>query len=338
MPILQEEWASIQAAIEDSFRKRGTEITQGIVIKRDEEHRQVWLKEFGDDPVHVIGFPSRMYVMQNGSRKEVAIPPTVPKVGETVIVAMVGGYPYAIGIQEAESHPIPLTGMEISTENLSQTLLQMFTGEGTVVYEQPGIPAAGSLGDIWIDTDEVPPQWGTAIPLVTVLPSVPFDGQEIYFQSAAMATDGIVWHLRYRAASASAYKWEFIGGSALYAANDGTVNTSSATVGDGDNPGPSITAPLKGVYDVENFGAGIIFYNAANSELELWLKNGTAAAVRVCSFRTTTANIWGFLHAPRRRITVLADGDVIKMQYAITAAGGSMSASLRAFGLRPVRV
>jgi len=33
---------------------------------------------------------------------------------------------------------------------------------------------------------------------VNVLPFQAVDGQEIYFQNAAMATQGIVWHLRYR--------------------------------------------------------------------------------------------------------------------------------------------
>jgi hypothetical protein len=52
-------------------------------------------------------------------------------------------------------------------------------------------------------------------PLVSTLPSNPVDGAEVYF--LADATNGIIWHLRYRAASASAYKWEFLGGPKLYA-------------------------------------------------------------------------------------------------------------------------
>lgn len=43
------------------------------------------------------------------------------------------------------------------------------------------------------------------------LPAVPFDGQEVYYQAAP----GIIWHLRYNAASVSAQKWEFLGGAPM---------------------------------------------------------------------------------------------------------------------------
>lgn len=43
------------------------------------------------------------------------------------------------------------------------------------------------------------------IPSVTVLPTSPVDGQEIYF-----STSGVLWHMRYRA---SALYWEFLGGA-----------------------------------------------------------------------------------------------------------------------------
>src|SRR4030095_11342304 len=81
------------------------------------------------------------------------------------------------------------------------------------VYEQPTQPASTVVGAMWIDTDESPPQWAPQIPLVSALPGSPFDGQEIYY--LADATNSVIWHLRYRAGSSSAYKWEFIGGMYL---------------------------------------------------------------------------------------------------------------------------
>lgn len=48
----------------------------------------------------------------------------------------------------------------------------------------------------------------------TALPGSPFDGQEIHF--AANATNGVIWHLRYRSAASGSYKWEFVGGSPLH--------------------------------------------------------------------------------------------------------------------------
>jgi hypothetical protein len=87
--------------------------------------------------------------------------------------------------------------------------------------------------------------------LVSALPSLPADGEEVYFQSAAMATPGVVWHLRYRAASASAYKWEFIGGAALYAYS--SAHSKAVTAGKWEAiSGPSITAPLAGDYEVRH--------------------------------------------------------------------------------------
>lgn len=77
------------------------------------------------------------------------------------------------------------------------------------------------------------------IPVVTALPTTGLvDGQEVYFQNSNMALDGVMWHLRYRSASAT-YKWECIGGSPWHtpAVNDstatGTGSTWSQTIGDG---------------------------------------------------------------------------------------------------------
>lgn len=89
-------------------------------------------------------------------------------------------------------------------------------------------------------------------PLVTSLPSAPIDGQEIRY--VANATNGIIWNFRYRAASTSAYKWEFIGGPPLYAEvgmGQADQNTSSSSYVALSTPGPSITLPLAGDYDVE---------------------------------------------------------------------------------------
>lgn len=90
---------------------------------------------------------------------------------------------------------------------------------------------------------------------VTALPASPFDGQEIYY--VADDTNGVVWHFKYRSASASSYKWEFVGGSAL-TARVNTFETLSAgtfnTFRDLATTGPSVTAPLAGDYLLD-FGA-----------------------------------------------------------------------------------
>lgn len=83
-----------------------------------------------------------------------------------------------------------------------------------------------------------------AAPLVTALPGSPIDGQEVYYQ--ADATNGVVWHLRYRS-GATTYKWEFLGGPPLYAESN-TEETVGAAWTAATNP--RITVPLSGIYMV----------------------------------------------------------------------------------------
>lgn len=100
-------------------------------------------------------------------------------------------------------------------------------------------------------------QGGTCI-VVSALPTNPYDGQEVYY--LASATKGVVWHLRYRAASASAYKWEFLGGAALTAQQPdvtgifgtgawGTLEQLAA-----DTATNSIVIPLAGDYELQHNG------------------------------------------------------------------------------------
>lgn len=84
-------------------------------------------------------------------------------------------------------------------------------------------------------------------PLVTTSVGTPADGDERYF--VADATKGVIWHQRYRAASASPYKWEVVGGPRLMSARGGDITTSSsayvALTG-----GPTLAVPLTGEYEV----------------------------------------------------------------------------------------
>jgi hypothetical protein len=157
---------------------------------------------------------------------------------------------------------------------------------GAVVLINANVVAGYAWIDGQFDTDTVTamptgPQ-GPAGPgvrgLVTALPSNPQDGDECYFQSAAMALDGIIWHLRYRAASASAYKWEYLGGSTWQ------IDTGMGTVPLGTNSaiGPTtLTLPLNGDYRVEHGGRmynnGSPPYGNMSARLQLF----RAAAVAV---------------------------------------------------------
>jgi hypothetical protein len=90
-----------------------------------------------------------------------------------------------------------------------------------------------------------------APPRVTSLPIGPSDGQECYF--VADAANGVLWYLRYNAASASPYKWEVIGGSPLVSFNgvsEAIPNTGNAAQ-DFTNPA-LVVLPLAGDYELES--------------------------------------------------------------------------------------
>ena len=80
---------------------------------------------------------------------------------------------------------------------------------------------------VWsaIAAADLPPQ---AVPgYGTTLPGSPTDGQE-YVLVDSLTAPTYVWRFRYNASSASAYKWEFIGGSPFIVLNAGSTPYSAA--------------------------------------------------------------------------------------------------------------
>jgi hypothetical protein len=91
-------------------------------------------------------------------------------------------------------------------------------------------------------------------PLVTSLPGVPADGQEVYYRTPVGAT----WHLRYDAGlhTADGYGWTVLGAPALSSETAGAATRASTGYGDlSDGPNlPQLTLPLPGLYDI-SYGA-----------------------------------------------------------------------------------
>ncbi len=81
----------------------------------------------------------------------------------------------------------------------------------------------------------------------TSLPGSPTDGDICIVN--VDTTNGVKWMFQYRSASASSYKWEFIGGAPLYAhvTTDETF-TANGSFNDATTVGPTVTAPLAGDY------------------------------------------------------------------------------------------
>lgn len=125
-------------------------------------------------------------------------------------------------------------------------------------------------GDPWVAGRPREPLQGT----VTSLPAGPVDGQEIFY--LADATAGVVWHLKYRAASASPYKWEYLGGPPLYSFVATLQTLTSTTYAALATAGPSVSLPLAGDYDVA-IGAGMTTAGAAMGAWMSYDIGGTAA-------------------------------------------------------------
>lgn len=117
-------------------------------------------------------------------------------------------------------------------------------------------------------------------PLVSKLPPIPEDGQEIRFQNAAMEAQGVEWRLVYRAASASAHKWEFVGGNDLQAYKAGPNRITLASkefVFQVATGSPTLTVPLTGDYYI-SFGPEYLqLAIAKGAAMQLNMLAGTAS-------------------------------------------------------------
>lgn len=179
--------------------------------------------------------------------------------------------------------------------------------------------------------------------LVTALPGAPVDGQEIYYQSAAMATDGMAWHLRYRAASASAYKWEMLGGPPLI--NEVLITESlagwvpSVTFSGISANDPNVTVPLAGDYEANTVVS--LNVTAAGATLAVGLKVGATepiANTNSTNAYQATSGGWASL-AHMRRLMGIAAATKIQQRYVQNSAATATMTRIGAhLALTPIRV
>lgn len=114
-----------------------------------------------------------------------------------------------------------------------------------------------------------------AVPVVTALPTSPYEGQTVDLQTAAMANAGIAWRFRYKAGGS--YPWYFIGGGEWMATVETAQATSSTSYVDLATAGPSITLPLAGVYRIAQ-AAEIVNNTTGNASIMSFAVGGTAAS------------------------------------------------------------
>ena len=182
----------------------------------------------------------------------------------------------------------------------------------SMTYLGPGLVGSGST-----------PQW------VTTLPSSAPHGTEVYL--IVDATNGISWHLKYNAYSASAYKWEYLGGPPLSANADPDESTASGTPVDLTTV-QSITMPRSGDYTF-NFGTGA--FNSVNAG-GLIQSITKAGAQQMNAQGTPAAANQRMVISRIRNVAGVTAGEVFKAQYFVTTGTGQFGA--RWFQVTPIRL
>lgn len=172
-------------------------------------------------------------------------------------------------------------------------------------------------------------------PAVSSLPGSPVDGQECYY--LADTTNGVAWHLRYRAASGSAYKWEVVGGPALHAERFVEESFSaSATTWFGVPNDPIVTVPLAGDYLAD---CCCYAYLAVAGNMALGVRVGTTDPVigstAMQGFEDIANHPVPFAH--RRLLTAVAASAQIRQRYWVNTAG-SFARGAVSIDVQPVRV
>jgi len=158
-------------------------------------------------------------------------------------------------------------------------------------WSNPSTVSAGSVLTASRYNQDVVANTIAGHPLVTTLPASPTDGDTIYYQTAAMATLGLVWTLRYRSGGGT-YKWEFVGGDPLYAKANGGV-TATTNVHTQKTGGPSFAIPAAGEYLMTygataqaavtaNYAGVALFINAVLVDADTEIVTGTTNFQSIC--------------------------------------------------------
>lgn len=106
--------------------------------------------------------------------------------------------------------------------------------------------------------------------------TTPYDGQEVILE--ADSANGVYWRFRYYAASASAYKWMFVGGSSLRANVTGDEGLVNDTAWHTFPTNVVVTAPRAGDYELRGQAR---FYTGVNTRATLGFGIGGSPDARV---------------------------------------------------------
>lgn len=165
-------------------------------------------------------------------------------------------------------------------------------------------------------------------------PGSPAD-KDVWVATAVDAI-GTRWIFQYNAGSGSAFKWEFVGGSAVTTYVATLENTSSAAFVDLATIGPSLTLARAGDYTFDFGYATLAVATGGGNALAQLFKNGSALVGLQASSNMDNINSASNSVSLRQPLTVAA-ADAFKLRHAISNAV-STSFSNRYLSVTPVRV
>lgn len=228
------------------------------------------------------------------------------------------------------------------------------TGDLTGTYPSLTIPSGTITADKIADSNVTTAKLATgatSATYVTSLPSSPVDGQEIYY--AADAANGVIWHLRYRAAAVTSYRWEFVGGTPLINRSTGIADeaTHSNVSGAAFSNVMTLTAPLQGVYQVHVAFRCIINSRTTNSfgiYTSMGVRPLNGGAIITDDFtggylgngvETGTQGVPQLVHYAATRATLTTQLSLEGIYVASMSSGsGVVRFRYREIGLTPIRV
>jgi hypothetical protein len=216
---------------------------------------------------------------------------------------------------------------DLSAANLNhnENGLQAAAAVADAALPVPAALAAGDFpvwsGSAWVKASSLTTQrinaYGTTVPKITTStlaggpPASPQDG-DIWIATAVDA-NGTRWAFQYNAGSASAFKWEFIGGFPQAVSPVGSITTASATPVDLTG-GPTLTLARAGDYMVELGDNSTSQAAGINNMVTLLNVAGVNQSQTNGLNFVATAQFQGGQQSTETIITGVAAGTVLKLQ------------------------
>jgi hypothetical protein len=201
------------------------------------------------------------------------------------------------------------------------------SGTGITTYTVPLDAVPG--GDAEIDITQLPASVQslvlggntTTVQTGGTMPASPVNGDRCIY--TADATNGVTWEFMYRAASASAYKWEMIGGGHLWSevVTAGDESTASTTYVALTTAGPAITLPLAGDYDVEIGFMGYVNTSSARAVMSYDIGGTGAVDADAVGLVMDSAGVGVHRQNRPRRKTIAAAATTLTSKYKLVGSG-----------------